>query len=76
VHEKIPLRMLAELRRHAADHGRCSSITPPICGKRSLTSMSGLPVAFEVPVGRLDGAVVVELRLLYQHQALVCPQTS
>ena len=64
VHEEVPLGMLAELRRHAADHadlGRDGCHVRKQLAHRHAT----LAVAMERPVRGLHGAVVVELRLLH-----------
>jgi hypothetical protein len=61
VHEEIPLRMLAELRGHAADHAEVIRYAADL--REEIAHFKArLPVAFEVPVRGLDGAVVVELR--------------
>ena len=64
MHEKVSLRMLAELRRHAADH------TDLIRDRRHVREQlahwhAAMAMAMKRPVRRLHGAVVVKLRFLH-----------
>ena len=65
VHEEIALRMLAELRSHAADHAELVRHRGHV-RKKVAHRQAGLAVALVGPVCGLDGAVVVELRLLHR----------
>ena len=64
VHEEVSLCMLAELRGHAADHAEVIRHAADL-REEIAHFTSRLPVAFEVPMRRLNGAVVVELRLFH-----------
>ena len=65
VHEEVPLRMLAELRGHAADHAEVIRHAADLWEEIAHLK-ARLPVAFEVPMRGLNGSVVVELRLLHR----------
>ena len=63
MHEEVPLCMLAELSCHAADEADVVDDAADL--REEIAHFNArLPVAFEVPVRGLNGAVVVELRLL------------
>ena len=64
MHEKVPLRMLAEFGRHAADHAQIIRHATDLREQIAYLE-SRLPVALEVPVRGLDRTIVIELRLLH-----------
>ena len=64
VHEEVSLRMLAELRRHAADHAQLVRHRGHV--RKEVTHRhAALAMALVGPVRGLDSAVVVELRLFH-----------
>ncbi len=67
VHEEIPLRMLAELRRHGADDAQLIRDGAHV-RKQIAHRQAALPIALEGPVRGLHDAVVVELRALHGHR--------